>query len=127
MEVFTEEEIKAMRIRNGMSLAKARGKYVCRPAKFMFTEDLDDAHPDKFYLKKDGIHKTYTQVISEVTLYNYARRGISYSQVARDLGISPSTLYYSMRLNDGSNPRFRGTKDRYTKYMELYRKAKVKE
>ena len=127
MEVFTEDEIKSMRIRNGMSLAKARGKYVCRPAKFMFTEDLDDAHPDKFYLKKDSVHRTYTMVMSEVTLYNYARRGVAYSHVAKIIGISPSTLYYSMKLNDGSNPRFRGTKDRYTKYMELYRKAKVKE
>ena len=126
MEVFTEEEIKAMRIRNGMSLAKARGKYVCRPAKFMFTEDLDDAHPDKFYLKKDGIHKTYTLVISESRLYEYARKGYSYNKVAGIIGVSPSTLYYAMRLNDGTNPRFRGTKDRYTEFMRLYNESKEK-
>jgi len=114
------------KVREGMQRAREQGKYICRPAKFMFTDDLDDAHPDQFYLKKDGIHKTYTLVISESRLYEYARRGYSYNKVAGIIGISPSTLYYAMRLNDGTSPRFRGTKDRYTEYMRLYHEAKEK-
>ena len=117
---------KGERIREGMQRAREQGKYICRPAKFMFTDDLDEAHPEKYYLKKDADHRTYTQVISESRLYGYARMGYSYRKVAGIIGISPSTLYYAMRLNDGTNPRFRGMKDRYTEFMRLYHDAKEK-
>lgn len=123
-DVFTHVNHEENKIRNektklGMETRKIEGKHVGRPARFMFAEDIE-SKPDGCF--KQGI----TVVISEKTLYDYARSGMTLNYVAkRILGVSPTSLVWEMKERDPSNPknRYKGVKDRYTTYITLYNEA----
>lgn len=112
------------KVRRSMERARENGRYTARPIRFTFIEDVDELHPESVFTKKDRDHKTYTLVMSESRLYEYARMGYSINRIAKIIGISPSTLYYAMNKRSDANPRFRGVKDRYTEYMRLYNLSK---
>lgn len=125
-DIINAEEIRVLRAKTkmGMETRKLQGKHVARPAVFMFAEDVPTAPEGKCVLQADALHKTVTKVVSEKTIYDYARQGYSYYYVARRLlGISPNALYYEM-LQVGTHPRAKGVKDRYTEYMRIYNEAR---
>ena len=125
-DIMNAEEIRVLRAKTklGMETRKLQGKHVARPAVFMFAEDVEKAPEGRCILKPDERHKTVTKVYPEKTIFDFASQGLSYFYVAKKLlGISPNVLYYEMRTKE-MDPRGRGTKDRYTTYMQLYNDAK---
>lgn len=123
-DVFThvnheENAIRNEKTRIGMQTRKLANIHVGRPARFMFAEDIE-AKPEGCF--KQGV----TVVISEKTLYDYARSGMTLNYVAkRILGVSPTTLVWEMHERQPDNPKchYKGVKDRYTAYMTLYNEA----
>lgn len=123
------------------------GKHMGLPAKFMFTEDIETAPTGRFQEpdEKKGISGTKT--VTEEYLMSFAREGISLSKAAELIGVSANALVAEMKPRE-PNPRrrlkkvakakakdpsyeikdtdyvyyyrFKGTKDRYTRYMTLY-------
>ncbi|MFT0898177.1 recombinase family protein [Candidatus Methanoprimaticola sp. MG2] len=114
-----ENRVRNERTRLGMQTRKLQGKHVGHPAKVIFAEDKETA-PDGRYVAG------YTLIVTEPQIYSFAEMGYSLNFVAsRILEINPHTLEWEMKLRDPSNPncRNRGTKDRWSIYMTIYRKA----
>ena len=125
-------------------------KHMGRPARFMFTEDIEGA-PEGRYRKPDpdnGIKGTFT--VPEDYVMSFARDGISIHKAAKLMGISPNTLIAEMKPREAQAhkrlksvavakiddwnyvvsdtdyvfyTRCKGTKDRYSTYMTLYEDA----
>lgn len=121
-----------------------------RPASFMFIEDIPTA-PKGRYIKPDpekGI--IGTRAVTEEYLMSLARQGISLRKAAQLIGVSVTALIAEMRpresvpnrrlkkvaLAKARDPnyeikdtdyvffyRYKGTKDRYTPYMTLYKQV----
>lgn len=92
---------------------KGQGMHVGRPARFMFAEDVDSA--PKGRVGKNTIIRT------EEEIYGYARSGFSLYYVAKDLNVGYNVLIFEMKKADPDNPRFKGTKDRFTEYNTILR------
>ena len=128
MHVNSEEnKVRNEKTRLGMQTRKDNGIHVGRPAVFMFSEDIPTAPKGRYQPPnpEDGVRGTLTA--TENYIYSFAREGRSIYYVAKTiLGISYHTLVEEMRPRDPSDPtgRNKGTKDRYSIYMELYNRAR---
>lgn len=123
MHVNNEENlVRNEKTKLGMDTRRREGKHIGRPARFLFAEDIEEKSKTSNGVFKAGV----TTVVSERTLYDYARSGMSINYVARRiLSISPTTLLWEMKPRDPEDPknRCKGLKDRYSVYMSLYREA----
>lgn len=121
-DIFSRVNTHENKVRNekthlGMETKKIAGYHVGRPAKFMFSEDIDDAPKGRY-------DPDSTKAYHEADIYAYASKGYSlYKLATKILGIDCKTLICEMRPRDPSDPKCRnkGTKDRYTPYMSLLR------
>ena len=114
-----ENRVRNERTRLGMQTRKLEGKHVGHPAKIMFVEDKETAPEGRY-------HQGYTVIVSEPQIYAFAEKGYSLNFVAvRILEVNPKVLIWEMKPRDPSNPkcRNRGTKDRWSVYMSIYRRA----
>lgn len=132
-----ENDVRRDKTKQGMLTRKSEGKHVGRPARFMFTEDIESA-PEGRYQRPDpenDIKGTITA--TEQYIYSFAREGKSLYYVARTvLGIDHHTLINEMRqkpkvvpTDERGNPldRAKGVKDRYTVYMDILSRANGRE
>ena len=123
MHVNSEEnKVRNEKTKLGMDTRRREGKHIGRPARFLIAEDIEVKSKTS-----DGVFKAgVTIVVSEKTLFDYARSGLSINYVAtRLLGISPTTLMWELKPRDASDPknRCKGLKDRYSTYINLYHEA----
>ena len=123
MHVNSEEnKVRNEKTKLGMDTRRREGKHIGRPARFLIAEDIEAKSKTS-----DGVFKAgVTIVVSEKTLFDYARSGLSINYVAtRLLGISPTTLMWELKPRDASDPknRCKGLKDRYSTYITLYHEA----
>lgn len=135
-----EEERRKLKAntKSGMITRQLAGQHCGRPAKFAFAEDLDDTADGRIVTDPNATasHMT-TKIYTEDVIYSFARAGKSVGWVAENvLGMSRSAFiaelkkredYPSIRFNKDGEPveyyRYKGKKDRYTVYTQLYEQA----
>lgn len=132
-----ENDVRRDKTRQGMMTRKSNGKHVGRPARFMFSEDIESAPKGRFQAPdpERGVRGTITA--TEQYIYSFAREGKSLYYVAHTvLGIDHHTLINEMKTRPTDAPvdergypldRSKGVKDRYTVYMEIYNRARGRE
>lgn len=98
-------------VKKAMSEKKEHGIHVGRPARFMFAEDVSSA--------PEGRVGESTIIRSEKEIFDYARNGFSLYFVAKLLGIGYNVLIFEMKEACPGNPRYKGTKDRFTLYNNI--------
>ena len=106
------EQVKA-----AMERCREENLHLGRPAKFMFEEDIDTA--------PEGRCNDDTIIVTEEEFYGYARKGYSLYKVANMLGLGYNIIIFEVKPRQPGT-RFKGSKDRYSIYMNLYKEAKGK-
>ena len=93
-----ENDVRRDKTRQGMMTRKSNGKHVGRPARFMFSEDIESAPKGRFQAPdpERGVRGTITA--TEQYIYSFAREGKSLYYVAHTvLGIDHHTLINEMK------------------------------
>ena len=108
-------EERSRRICEALHDRKVKGYHISRPARFMIQEDIPSA--------PKGRCNEHTVVLSEEELYAKAREGYSFYALAKEMGVNYNAVIYELKPRSQNPRRYKGCKDRYTKYLELYKEA----